>query len=60
VLVASVAAGAIAAGASSVFTGVNLYQSWDRTPDAFTRVSHVSYDSCNLLNLGTLTSFFVF
>ena len=42
-IVGSVIAGAIAAGTSTVFTGINLYQSWDRTPDGFTRWSSYVY-----------------
>ncbi|KAI9610775.1 hypothetical protein KEM48_004751 [Puccinia striiformis f. sp. tritici PST-130] len=42
-IVGSVVAGAIAAGTSTVFTGINLYQSWDRTPDGFTRWSSYVY-----------------
>lgn len=42
-IVGSVVVGALLGGASSVFTGINIYQSWDRTPDGFTRWSSYVY-----------------
>ncbi|MBW0463968.1 hypothetical protein O181_003683 [Austropuccinia psidii MF-1] len=43
VIISTVVAGALAAGTSTVLTGINLVQSWDHTPDHFTRWSNYAY-----------------
>lgn len=42
-IVGSVFAGALLSGAGTVFTGLNIRDSWDRTPDGFTRWSSYAY-----------------